>query len=56
MDPPDLFPYKQPQMEKVFTAFEMMLRRAAEQPKLARVKAPPLAPGRVATELSELPK
>jgi len=26
MDPPDLFPYKQAQMEKVFTAFQAMLR------------------------------
>jgi hypothetical protein len=29
MDPPDLFPYKQPQMRKVFSAFQAMLRRAA---------------------------
>jgi hypothetical protein len=29
MDPPDLFPYKQPQMHKVFTAFDRMLRRHA---------------------------
>jgi hypothetical protein len=29
MDPPDLFPYKQPQMRKVFAAFEDMLRRHA---------------------------
>jgi hypothetical protein len=27
MDPPDMFPYKQPQMRKVFAAFEAMLRR-----------------------------
>jgi hypothetical protein len=27
MDPPDLFPYKQPQMRRVFLAFEAMLRR-----------------------------
>ncbi len=27
MDPPDLFPYKHPQMFRVFTAFERMLRR-----------------------------
>ena len=26
MDPPDLFPYKQPQMRRVFAAFEAMLR------------------------------
>jgi hypothetical protein len=30
MDPPDLFPYKQPAMRKVFTAFDAMLRRRAE--------------------------
>jgi hypothetical protein len=29
MDPPDLFPYKKPQMRKVFDAFQTMLRRAA---------------------------
>ncbi len=29
MDPPDLFPYKQPQMDKVFHAFHAMLRNAA---------------------------
>ncbi|MGA2568040.1 MAG: hypothetical protein ABSF41_14575 [Pseudolabrys sp.] len=29
MDPPDLFPYKRPQMEKVFKAFQTMLYRAA---------------------------
>lgn len=29
MDPPDLFPYKRPQMEKVFKAFQAMLYRAA---------------------------
>jgi hypothetical protein len=28
MDPPDLFPYKKPQMRKVMAAFEAMLRRA----------------------------
>jgi hypothetical protein len=28
MDPPDLFPYKAPQMRKVFGAFEAMLRNA----------------------------
>jgi hypothetical protein len=33
MDPPDLFPYKEPQMRKVFAAFEAMLRRRAEQPR-----------------------
>jgi len=30
MDPPDLFPYKQPQMRKVFEAFRAMLTRAAK--------------------------
>jgi hypothetical protein len=29
MDPPDLFPYKRPQMEKVFQAFQAMLHNAA---------------------------
>lgn len=29
MDPPDLFPYKGPQMRRVFGAFEAMLRRRA---------------------------
>ena len=33
MDPPDLFPYKQPQMRKVFAAFEAMLRQRAMQPR-----------------------
>ena len=27
MDLPDIFPYKQPQMRKVFAAFDAMLRR-----------------------------
>jgi hypothetical protein len=27
MDPPDLFPYKQPQMRRIFAAFEAMLRQ-----------------------------
>jgi hypothetical protein len=31
MDPPELFPYKQPQMRKVFTAFEDMLRHRARR-------------------------
>ena len=41
MDSPYLFPYKQPQMEKVFRAFEAMLKnkagcnRAAAAPGLA---------------------
>ena len=30
MDPPDLFPYKRPQMEKVFKAFQAMLYKAAD--------------------------
>ncbi len=29
MDPPDLFPYKRPQMRKVFDAFQALLARAA---------------------------
>jgi hypothetical protein len=31
MDPPDLFPYKRPQMDKVFGAFQSMLRKHAAQ-------------------------
>jgi hypothetical protein len=31
MDPADLFPYKQPQMEKVFDAFQEMLKKAAHR-------------------------
>jgi hypothetical protein len=27
MDPPDLFPYKPPQMQKIFAAFVAMLER-----------------------------
>jgi hypothetical protein len=30
MDPPDLFPYKPPQMRKVFAAFEGMLRQVGD--------------------------
>jgi hypothetical protein len=30
MDPPDLFPYKRPQMDKVFKAFQAMLHKAAD--------------------------
>ncbi len=33
MDPPDLFPYKGPQMHKVFAAFRAMLRRRASLPR-----------------------
>ena len=29
MDPPDIFPYKAPQMRKVFDAFAAMLHRRA---------------------------
>ncbi len=29
MNPPDVYPYKQPQMEKVFAAFRAMLLKAA---------------------------
>ncbi len=29
MDPPDLYPYKPPQMRRVFEAIEAMLRRRA---------------------------
>jgi hypothetical protein len=40
MDSPDLFPYKRPQMEKVFHAFEAMLRSKVERHRAA----PPLSP------------
>ena len=33
MDPPDLFPYKRIQMDKVFRAFEAMLRNASRRPR-----------------------
>jgi hypothetical protein len=32
MDPPDMFPYKGPQMRKVFAAFDAMLRKYAQLP------------------------
>ncbi|MDE2621580.1 MAG: RimK family alpha-L-glutamate ligase [Betaproteobacteria bacterium] len=32
MDPEDLFPYKRPQMEKVFAAFKAVLHRTASRP------------------------
>jgi hypothetical protein len=35
MDPPDMFPYKHPQMRRVFAAFEDMLRRRVGQPEAA---------------------
>ena len=38
MDPPDLFPYKAPQMRRVFAAFAAMLRHRA-----ARLPAAPAA-------------
>jgi hypothetical protein len=31
MDPPDIFPYKAPQMQRVFGAFAAMLDRRARQ-------------------------
>jgi hypothetical protein len=34
MDPPDIFPYKQPQMKKVFGAFQAMLRRRGRHDNL----------------------
>jgi hypothetical protein len=36
MDPPDLFPYKQPQMRRVFAAFGAMLRRRAGRSRPCR--------------------
>jgi len=32
MDSPELFPYKAPQMKKVFAAFEAMLRKVCRRP------------------------
>ena len=40
MDPQELFPYKRPQMEKVFDAFETMLKQKIERNRAA----PPLSP------------
>jgi hypothetical protein len=46
MDPPDVFPYKRPQMVKVFAAFEDMLRRRGGAAAEATLQpdAAPLAP------------
>ena len=46
MDPPDLFPYKPPQMRKVFAAFEAMLRQHAGLP----VAHAPVGPDPVARD------
>lgn len=46
MDPVDLFPYKQPQMKKVFEAFRDLLEqrhRAAKYPPLASFTPPPVS-------------
>jgi hypothetical protein len=40
MDSPDLFPYKRPQMEKVFHAFESMLKKKAERSRAAPALSP----------------
>jgi hypothetical protein len=40
MDSPDLFPYKRPQMEKVFHAFEAMLKKKAERNRATPALAP----------------
>ena len=50
MDPVDLFPYKQPQMRKVFRAFRQMLIDASNRRSLAedseeRVRGDPRGPG-----------
>ena len=37
MDPAELFPYKQPQMRKIFDAFAAMLERRATQPGACRM-------------------
>ena len=42
MDPPDVYPYKVPQMRRVFAAFEAMLRRRARG-VIGRAPAPSLA-------------
>jgi hypothetical protein len=42
MDKPEIFPYKRPQMRKVFDAFQQMLHRAAD-----------LAPDRVGEDSSK---
>ncbi len=39
MDPPELFPYKQPQMRRVFAAFEAMLHRHAGTERTAATLA-----------------
>lgn len=46
MDPPDLYPYKPPQMRRVFEAFEAMLRRRAGVAVTGRARAP--SPARAA--------
>jgi hypothetical protein len=40
MDSPDLFPYKRPQMEKVFRAFEGMLKHKIERNRAAPALSP----------------
>jgi Large polyvalent protein-associated domain 3 len=46
MDPAELFPYKQPQMHRVFAAFEVMLRRRAGLPAATMAPGSPrLSPG-----------
>jgi glutathione synthase/RimK-type ligase-like ATP-grasp enzyme len=39
MDPPDLFPYKRPQMEKVFKAFQTMLQNVCASHRIAKSAA-----------------
>ena len=58
MDSPELFPYKPPQMQKVFAAFEAMLCRVATQYPLVTTEAPPLAPVQSTSNsaLANLPK
>jgi hypothetical protein len=49
MDPPDLYPYKPPQMRRVFEAFEAMLRRRAGMAVTSQVrKAREPSPARAA--------
>jgi hypothetical protein len=40
MDPPDLFPYKKPAMQKLFEAFRGLLRRSAKRPFVQAANSP----------------
>jgi hypothetical protein len=47
MDSPELFPYKPPQMQKVFAAFEAMLHRVAGRRSFATAKPLSTAAGSI---------